>query len=662
MDEQQARQRVAQLRAEIGRNNDLYYNQDAPELEDFEYDQLTQELRALEQQFPQLVTADSPTQRIDAAASAVFTKVPHAVRMESLQDVFSYEDVEDFVQRVQEQQPEAQFVAESKIDGLSVSLEYRDGVFVRGSTRGDGDVGEDVTENLRTIKDIPKQLKNAPAFLEVRGEVYMPKDVFTNVSAEQENEGKKPFKNPRNAAAGSLRQKDPAITAKRGLSVFIFNVQQCEGRVFTGHAESLAYLASLGFVVSPNYKVVQTSAQIQQEIERIGNTRGEVNYGIDGAVVKVDDFALRRTMGSTSKFPRWAVAFKYPPEIRTTELRDIEISVGRTGVLTPTAIFDPIFLAGTTVSRASLHNEDFINEKQIRIGDMIQVRKAGDIIPEVLGVELHRQDAPAYQMPTVCPSCGQPVSRLEGEAALRCLNPECPAQAMRNLIHFASRVAMDIDGCGPAVLAQLVAKGYVTTVADLYCLTKQQLLTLDKFKEKAAQNLINAIEASKNNNLDRLLSGLGIRNIGDTAAQALAEKFGTMQAILQADAEQIAAIDGFGDIMAQSVVEFFSKPGSRDLVEQLTAAGVNMQYTGETKTDYLSGQTIVVTGTLPTLSRDEAKALIVKNGGKATDSVSKRTSMVLAGEAAGSKLTKANELGIPVVDEAAFLKLLQKDE
>ena len=662
MDEQQARRRIAQLRAEIGKNNDLYYNQDAPELEDYEYDQLTQELRALEQQFPQLVTADSPTQRIDAVASAVFTKVPHAVRMESLQDVFSFEDVEDFVQRVHEQQPEAQFVVESKIDGLSVSLEYRDGLFVRGSTRGDGDVGEDVTENLRTIKDIPKQLKNAPAFLEVRGEVYMPKDVFTNVSAEQENEGKKPFKNPRNAAAGSLRQKDPAITAKRGLSIFIFNVQQCEGKVFSSHAESLAYLASLGFVVSPNYKTVQDAGQIQAKIERIGNTRGEVNYGIDGAVVKVDDFALRRTMGSTSKFPRWAVAFKYPPEIRTTELRDIEISVGRTGVLTPTAIFDPIFLAGTTVSRASLHNEDFINEKQIRIGDVIQVRKAGDIIPEVLGVELHKQDAPAYQMPTVCPSCGQPVSRLEGEAALRCLNPECPAQAMRNLIHFASRVAMDIDGCGPAVLVQLVAKGYVTTVADLYSLTKQQLLTLDKFKEKAAQNLLNAIEASKKNNLDRLLSGLGIRNIGDTAAQALAEKFGTMQAILQADAEQIATIDGFGGIMAQSVIEFFSKPGSRDLVQQLTAAGVNMQYTGEMKTDYLAGQTIVVTGTLPTLSRDEAKALIVKNGGKATDSVSKRTSMVLAGEAAGSKLTKANELGVPVIDEAAFLKLLQKDE
>ena len=661
MEEHQARARIEELRAEIRKNDDLYYNQDAPELEDYEYDRLTQELKRLEREFPQLVTADSPTQKIDAAASSAFEKVVHTVKMESLQDVFSFEDVEDFVRRVREESPEASFVVESKIDGLSVSLEYRDGVFVRGSTRGDGVVGEDVTENLRTVRDIPKRLKNAPAFLEVRGEVYMPKDVFAAVAAEQEDEGKRPFKNPRNAAAGSLRQKDPSVTAKRGLSIFVFNVQQCEGRSFAGHAESLQYLAELGFKVSPAFRTASSAEEIRAEIERIGNTRGEVNYGIDGAVVKVDDFRLRNNLGSTSKFPRWAVAFKYPPEVKESELRQIEISVGRTGVLTPTAIFDPIFLAGTTVARASLHNEDFIREKEIRIGDVIQVRKAGDIIPEVLGVAAHRADAPVFEMPTVCPSCGEPVSRLPDEAALRCLNPECPAQTMRNLIHFASRGAMDIDGCGPAVLGQLVAKGYVSNAAGLYYLNKEQLLTLDKFKEKSASNLLAAIEASKGNNLDRLINGLGIRNIGDTAATLLAERFSTIDGIMAASEEEIAAIDGYGGIMAQSVAEFFSKPGSRDLVEKLRAAGVNMAYTGEEKTDYLAGKTIVVTGTLPTLSRDEAEELIKKNGGKATGSVSKRTSYVLAGEAAGSKLTKANDLGVPVIDEAAFFEMIHRN-
>ncbi len=662
MDEQQARARIEQLRAEIRKNDDLYYNQDAPELEDFEYDALTRELKALEREFPQLIVPDSPTQIIDAAASSSFEKVPHAVKMESLQDVFSFEEVEDFVRRVSEESEQLTFVVESKIDGLSVSLEYRDGVFVRGSTRGDGLVGEDVTANLKKVKGIPKKLKGAPAFLEVRGEVYMPKDTFAAVSAAQENEGGKPFKNPRNAAAGSLRQKDPKITASRGLEIFVFNVQQCEGKTFYSHAESLNWLAGLGFSVSPRFKTVYTAEQIREEIDRIGRTRGEVNYGIDGAVVKVDDFRLRNMLGSTSKFPRWAIAFKYPPEVKETELRSIEVSVGRTGVLTPTAVFDPIFLAGTTVSRASLHNEDFIREREIRIGDRIRVRKAGDIIPEVLGAAAHKEGAPVFEMPAVCPSCGQPVSRLPGEAALRCLNPECPAQQMRNLIHFASRGAMEIDGCGPAVLEQLVAKGYVANAADLYSLTMEQLLTLDKFKEKSASNLLAAIARSKGNNLDRLVNALGIRNIGETAAAALAERFGQMDSLMDASEEEIGAIDGFGGIMAQSVVEFFSKPGSRDLIERLRAAGVNMTYTGEEKTDYLAGMTIVVTGTLPTLSRDEAEALIRKNGGKATGSVSKKTSYLLAGEAAGSKLTKAGELGIPVIDEAAFFEMIHKNQ
>ncbi len=662
MEEQQARARMETLRAEIRKNDDLYYNQDAPVLEDFEYDQLTRELKELEKQFPQLVTPDSPTQLIDAVASSSFEKVPHAVKMESLQDVFSFEEVEDFVRRVREEEEHPAFVVESKIDGLSVSLEYRDGVFVRGSTRGDGLIGEDVTANLKRVKGIPKKLKGAPAFLEVRGEVYMPKDTFARVSAEQENEGGKPFKNPRNAAAGSLRQKDPKITAARGLSIFIFNVQQCEGKTFASHAESLSWLAGLGFSVSPNFKTVHTMEEIRAEIDRIGENRGNINYGIDGAVVKVDELRLRNMLGSTSKFPRWAVAFKYPPEVKETELRAIEVSVGRTGVLTPTAVFDPIFLAGTTVSRASLHNEDFIREREIRIGDLIRVRKAGDIIPEVLGVAAHKEGAPVFEMPAVCPSCGEPVSRLPDEAALRCLNPECPAQRMRNLIHFASRGAMEIDGCGPAVLEQLVNKGYVANAADLYYLTMDQLLTLDKFKEKSASNLFGAIARSKENNLDRLVNALGIRNIGETAAAALAERFGTMDRLMAASEEEIGSIDGFGGIMAQSVVAFFSKPGSRDLIEKLRAAGVNMTYTGEEKTDYLAGKTIVVTGTLPHLSRDEAEALIRKNGGKATGSVSKKTSYLLAGEAAGSKLTKANELGIPVIDEAAFFEMIHQNQ
>ena len=526
MEEQQARERMETLRAEIRKNDDLYYNQDAPVLEDFEYDQLTRELKELEKQFPQLVTPDSPTQLIDAVASSSFEKVPHAVKMESLQDVFSFEEVEDFVRRVREEEEHPAFVVESKIDGLSVSLEYRDGVFVRGSTRGDGLIGEDVTANLKRVKGIPKKLKGAPAFLEVRGEVYMPKDTFARVSARAGERGgqalqESPQRRGRLAAAeGSEDHRRPRAfdlhlqcPAVRGQDLY-----QPRREPFLAGGARLFGL--------PDFKTVHTMEEIRAEIDRIGENRGNINYGIDGAVVKVDELRLRNMLGSTSKFPRWAVAFKYPPEVKETELRAIEVSVGRTGVLTPTAVFDPIFLAGTTVSRASLHNEDFIREREIRIGDLIRVRKAGDIIPEVLGVAAHKEGAPVFEMPAVCPSCGEPVSRLPDEAALRCLNPECPAQRMRNLIHFASRGAMEIDGCGPAVLEQLVDKGYVANAADLYYLTMDQLLTLDKFKEKSASNLFAAIARSKENNLDRLVNALGIRNIGETAAAALAERFG----------------------------------------------------------------------------------------------------------------------------------------
>lgn len=659
MELEQARRRAEELRVIIEKNNRLYYDQDAPELEDFEYDALNRELKAIEAEYPQLVTASSPTQHVGGTASAKFSKVTHTVKMESLQDAFSFDELREFDTRVREAGVEPEYVVEAKIDGLSVSLEYRDGVFVRGSTRGDGVVGEDVTENLATIRDIPHTLAGAPAFLEVRGEVYMPHAAFFKLKEQQELEDKTPFKNPRNAAAGSLRQKDAAVTAGRGLSIFVFNLQRAEGRTFASHHETLDYIASLGFPVSPRYSVFHSIEDAIREIETIGSLRGTLEFDIDGAVIKVNDLAAREALGSTNKFPRWAIAFKYPPEVKESVVRDIEVTVGRTGVLTPTAVFAPVFLAGTSVSRASLHNGDIIAALDVRLGDTIQVRKAGDIIPEVIAVTRHGEGSEPYRMPTRCPSCGAPVVHLQDETALRCVNPECPAQSLRNLIHFASRTAMAIDGLGEAVAIQLTERGLVRTVADLYSLTKEQLLTLDKFKSKSADNLLKAIEASKGNNLDKLVFGLGIRNIGDKAATLLAEHFGSMDALRAAAAEDICAIDGLGEVMAQSVVEFFAKDGTADLLERLRAAGVNMQWTGEKKGTALAGLTIVVTGTLPGLSRQEAEALITQNGGKASGSVSKKTSYVLAGEAAGSKLTKAQTLGIPVLDETAFRAMLE---
>lgn len=659
MEREQARRRAEELRAVIEKNNKLYYDQDAPELEDFEYDALLRELKAIEADFPELITPDSPTQHVGGSASSKFSKVTHAVKMESLQDAFSVEELRDFDARVREAGVKPEYVVEAKIDGLSVSLEYREGKLVRGSTRGDGVVGEDVTENLATIRDIPKQLENAPAFLEVRGEVYMPHAAFFKLKEQQELEDKTPFKNPRNAAAGSLRQKNAKITAERGLSIFVFNLQQCEGRSFATHHETLDYIKSLGFPVSPRYSVFSNIEDAIQEIQTIGQLRGTLEFDIDGAVIKVNDLAARRVLGSTNKFPRWAIAFKYPPEVKESVVREIEVTVGRTGVLTPTAVFDPVFLAGTSVSRASLHNGDIISSLGVGIGDTIQVRKAGDIIPEVIAVSAHGPDSKPFTMPTHCPSCGAPVVHLQDETALRCVNPECPAQSLRNLIHFASRDAMAIDGLGEAVAVQLTEKDLVHTVADLYALNEEQLLTLDKFKRKSAQNLLRAIEHSKTNNLDKLLFGLGIRNIGDKAAALLAEHFGSMEAIRNASVEQMCEIDGFGAVMAQSVREFFDKEGTGDLLSRLEKAGVNMQWTGTPKGTALAGKTLVVTGTLPTLSRQEAEALIVQNGGKAAGSVSKKTSYVVAGTAAGSKLTKAQSLGIPVIDEAGLYALLQ---
>lgn len=661
MELDQAQKRAEELRALIEKNNRLYYDQDAPELEDFEYDALTRELKEIEKQFPSLVTEESPTQHVGGTASSKFSKVTHSVKMESLQDAFSLEELREFDARVREAGVQPRYVVEAKIDGLSVSLEYRDGVLVRGSTRGDGVVGEDVTENLATIADIPHHLPDPPAYLEVRGEVYMPHSAFFALKEQQELEDKVPFKNPRNAAAGSLRQKDAKITASRGLSIFVFNLQQCVGREFSTHHETLDYIRSLGFPVSPRYSVFETIEDAIAEIQTIGALRGSLEYDIDGAVIKVDDLAARQALGSTNKFPRWAIAFKYPPEVKESVVREIEVTVGRTGVLTPTAVFDPVFLAGTSVSRASLHNGDIISDLGIGIGDTVQVRKAGDIIPEVIAVTTHAPHGKPFVMPSVCPSCGAPVVHLQDETALRCVNPECPAQSLRNLIHFASRDAMAIDGLGEAVAIQLIEKNLVHTVADLYTLSEEDLLKLEKFKKKSAQNLLAAIENSKRNNLDKLLFGLGIRNIGDKAAALLAEHFGSMDALREATVEQMCAIDGFGTVMAQSVQEFFAKDGTEDLLHRLKDAGVNMQWTGPKKGTALAGKTLVVTGTLPTLSRQEAEALIVQNGGKAAGSVSKKTSYLVAGTAAGSKLTKAQSLGIPIVDEAGLYALIAEN-
>jgi DNA ligase (NAD+) len=659
MELEQARLRAQELRQIIEKNNRLYYDQDAPELEDYEYDALNRELKGLEAQYPELVTAASPTQHVGGTASGRFSKVTHAVKMESLLDAFSYEEIRDFDRRVRDAGIEPEYVVEIKIDGLSCSLEYENGELVRASTRGDGVVGEDVTANVAAIRDIPKKLIGAPEFLEVRGEVYMPHEAFEKLRAEQEVEGVTPFKNPRNAAAGSLRQKDAKITGSRGLSIFIFNIQQVRGKTFKTHKESLDYVKSLGLRVSPRYVLVHSIDEALSEIQKIGESRATLSFDMDGAVVKVNNFSQRNVLGSTNKFPRWAIAFKYPPEVKQTELLDVAVTVGRTGVLTPTAIFTPVHLAGTTVSRAILHNEDFIRQLDLRIGDTIEVRKAGDIIPEVIGVTHHKENALPYVMPHICPSCGEPCIHVEEEAALRCINPECPAQSLRNLIHFASRNAMEIDGMGVAVATQLVEKGYIHSAADLYSLTKEQLLTLDKFKEKSADNLLRAIETSKGNNLDKLLFGLGIRNIGDKAAALLAEHFGNLEAIREATAAEISEIDGFGGVMAESIVAFFQKDGTSDLIHRLADAGVNMRWRGEKKTTKLAGKTLVVTGTLETLSRNDAEALIVKNGGKASGSVSKKTSCVVAGTAAGSKLTKAQELGVPVLTEQEFLDLIK---
>lgn len=658
----EAEQRLIELRGQIDYHNKQYHLYDDPKIEDFEYDELTRELKVIEAEFPELITPDSPTQKVGEATLNVqnsFEPVVHNVQMGSLQDVFSTDEVREFDRKVREKITDPEYVVEPKIDGLSVSLEYRDGVFVRGSTRGDGFVGEDVTENLRTIKSIPKKLSEPLPFLEVRGEVYMPLESFAKVIAQQELNDEKVFKNPRNAAAGSLRQKDPKVTAKRMLDILVFNIQQVEGKTLSTHSQSLEFLNNLGFHTISANKPVSSIETVLNTIESIGENRGNNPYDIDGAVVKINNFTDREMLGKTAKFPRWAIAYKYPPEEKATTLLDIEVKVGRTGALTPTAVFEPITLAGTTVSRAVLHNQDFIDEKQISIGDVVLVRKAGEIIPEVLSVVEHK-GAKVFQLPTVCPSCGFPVVRDGDDAAVRCRNLACPAQLLRNLIHFASRDAMDIEGLGQAVVELLVSKKLIASPVDLYRLKAEQLIDLERMGDKSASNLIAAIEKSKQNDLSKLLFGLGIRNIGQKAAQLLARRFGNMTSLLATTKEELISIDTFGETMANSLLDFFAQQENRDMIDELSQLGVNMECSEAPVSNRFTGFTFVLTGTLPTLSRNEATVMLEAQGAKVSGSVSKKTSYVVAGEEAGSKLIKAQSLGITVLDEAGLLELLNK--
>ncbi len=653
------KEEILRLTNILNEANYRYYVLDDPDMPDFEYDRLLRELEDLEKAHPELAAPDSPTQRVGGQALSQFEKVEHPVPLESLQDVFSLEELAEFTERVRQTIPAPAYTVEPKVDGLSVALEYVDGVFVRGATRGDGRVGEDVTENLRTVRSIPMKLENAPRRLIVRGEVFMPKAVFEQLNEAREAAGEALFANPRNAAAGSLRQLDPKITAARRLDILVFNLQLCEGREFKTHSETLDYLRSLKFKVIP-YVLCTEQSQIDARIAAINEERGALSYDIDGAVVKLNELAGRSLLGSTAKFPRWAAAYKYPPEIKETVLREIVVQVGRTGVLTPKAVVDPVRLAGTTVTNATLHNQDFITEKDIRVGDTVRIRKAGEIIPEILGVvpEKRPADAQPYRLPTVCPVCGAPVERDEDGAALRCTGAECPAQLSRNIAHFVSRDAMDIDGLGSAIVDQLIAGGHIQSPADLYYLTLDQVASLWKKGDKAPKKLLASIEASKANDLSKLIYALGIRQVGAKAGKVLAQAFGSLDALMEADEERLTQVPDVGEITAKSIAAWFRSEQSRHMIQRLRAAGVNFESKVEITDRRFEGKTFVLTGALTRFTREEAEEKIELFGGKASGSVSKKTTYVVAGENAGSKLRKANELGIPVLTEEEFLEML----
>ena len=658
-DFEQKKLRAEELRKELNHHIYRYYVENENDISDYEYDMLMRELDSIEKEYPELLTADSPTHRVGGQADGLFETVVHTVKMESLQDAFSHDEVRDFNKRVKDVFLNAEYVVEPKIDGLSVSLEYTNGVFTRGSTRGDGVEGEDITANLRTVKSIPLRLKKDIPFIEVRGEVYMPREVFLKIVEKQELNGEKPFKNPRNAAAGSIRQKNPKITAERNLDIYVFNIQQVEGVEIKGHYESLVFLKELGFKTIPFFNKFDNIDDTLKEIERIGEIRYTLPFDIDGAVIKTDDFSMREAIGSTAKFPKWALAYKYPPEEKETKLVDIEINVGRTGVLTPTAVFEPVLVAGSTVSRATLHNEDFITEKGIRIGDTVKIRKAGDIIPEVLCVVEHCDNSTPYKMPDFCPSCNSPVHREVGESAIRCDNPDCPAQLLRVLIHFCSRDAMDIEGLGDAVLETLLNQGLISKIADIYNIDYDKIAQLEGMGKKSADNMRNAVEKSKQNDLSKLLFAFGIRHIGQKASKLLSDHFLTLDNIISASKEEILSIEGFGEIMADSVVDFFSFEQTKQMIEELKSFGLNMESQREIKDNRFEGMTFVLTGTLSTYGRKEAQEIIESYGGKASSSVSKKTTYVLAGEAAGSKLQKATDLGITIINEEQFAEMIK---
>lgn len=654
------KEQVEQLRRELEQHNYHYYVLDQPTISDFEYDHMLRALEDLEREHPELVTPDSPTQRVGGKALDSFQQVVHRVPLQSLQDVFSPEELADFDRKVRESAEQVEYLVEPKVDGLSVALEYENGVFVRGATRGDGQVGEDVTDNLRTIKSIPLKLENAPSSLIVRGEVYMPRKTFERLNEARELNGETLFANPRNAAAGSMRQLDPKVAASRGLDIVIFNIQYVEGKTFETDSASLDWLRELKFKVI-DYTPSACIDDVTKQIFALGDDRERYPFDIDGAVVKLNNLTDRIVLGETAKFPRWAAAYKYPPEQKESVVQDIVVQVGRTGVLTPKAVVVPVRLAGTTVTNATLHNQDYIAEKDIRIGDTVLVQKAGEIIPEIVRVIPEKRPANAvpYEFPTHCPVCGAPVVRDEDGAHIRCTGAECPAQLLRNLTHFASRDAMDIEGLGPAVVESLVNAGFVKTAADLYSLDAQSVASLERMGQKSAENLLAAIERSKGNDLSRLLFAFGIRQVGQKAAKVLSARFGTLDALCSAAVEDLTAVEDVGEITARNIVEWLADPQSRHLIESLRAAGVNMTSTAAPTGDKLAGLTFVLTGTLERFTRDEAKEIIEQLGGKVSGSVSKKTGYVVAGEAAGSKLKKANELGIPVLTEEEFLDMIR---
>lgn len=653
-------QEILELRKELNQANFEYYVKDDPTMSDYDYDHKLRRLEELEGAHPELVTPDSPTQRVGGKALESFTQVTHRVPLESLQDVFDFDELRAFDQRVRGVEPKVSYSVEPKVDGLSVALEYQDGQFVRGATRGDGLVGEDVTENLKTVKSIPLSIPDVPGTLIVRGEVYMPKKVFHALNEEREKRGEALFANPRNAAAGSLRQLDPKIAAQRRLDIAVFNIQWAENENFHSHTQGINYLADKGFKVIPHVSC-STIEEAVAQVQAIGEGRENYPFDIDGAVIKVDDLAQRQTLGSTAKFPRWAAAYKYPPEVKPSRLIDIVIQVGRTGVLTPKAVLEPVRLAGTTVTNATLHNQDFITEKDIRIGDTVLVRKAGEIIPEVLSVVMDKRpdDAVPYRFPEVCPECGAPVARDEDGAHIRCTGAECPAQLLRNLAHFASRDAMDIEGLGIAVVENLVKAGLVKTPGDLYFLHEEDVAELERMGKKSAQNLLSAIEKSKSQDLSRLLFAFGIRQVGQKAGKILAQRFGSLDNLQSATVEELTQVDDIGAITAQSIVDWFASPQSQHLIARLKEAGVNMQAEQKGEDQRFAGKTFVLTGTLDRFTRAEATKMIEDRGGKAAGSVSKKTTYVVAGEAAGSKLRKAQELGVPVLTQEEFLALME---